>query len=328
MFLGIDGGGTKTAFALVDETGRVLARHQEGSLYHLEIGLDGVQATLARGIAATLAKAGLAPAALRGAWVGLPAFGEDSRVQARLASLPALCLPGVPTGCGNDMACSRAGSLAGEDGIGIVAGTGSMACGAFEGRTVRVGGWGELFGDEGSAYWIAREGLSLFSRMSDGREPRGPLHAMLRERLALDDDLDLCGIVLGGAGNGGGARSDVASYARHVHEAALAGDAAARHVFERAADELAGLVFATRTALRVPAERRLPVSYSGGVLDKGGLALGFLRAALDAGPGAFELRRPVMSPVLGAVCLAAAEAGTPLSREATSRLAEAGGVAA
>ena len=37
------------------------------------------------------------------------------------------------------------------------------------GDRARVGGWGELFGDEGSAYWIAVQGLNAFTRMSDGR---------------------------------------------------------------------------------------------------------------------------------------------------------------
>ena len=71
--------------------------------------------------------------------------------------------------CGNDAVCGWAGALAGEDGINIVAGTGSIGYGEFEGRAARAGGWGELFSDEGSAHWIAREALSLFSRMSDGR---------------------------------------------------------------------------------------------------------------------------------------------------------------
>ena len=50
-----------------------------------------------------------------------------------------------------------------------------MTYGERAGRRSRVGGWGELFGDEGSAYWIAVRGLAAFSRMSDGRLPAGPL---------------------------------------------------------------------------------------------------------------------------------------------------------
>ena len=73
------------------------------------------------------------------------------------------------------MVCGWAGSLAGEDGINVISGTGSMTYGERHGTGHRVGGWGELFGDEGSAYWIAAQGLNAFSRMSDGRLARGPL---------------------------------------------------------------------------------------------------------------------------------------------------------
>ena len=50
----------------------------------------------------------------------------------------------------------------------IVAGIGSICYGERNGAIARCGGWGELFSDEGSAYWIACRGLNLFSRMSDG----------------------------------------------------------------------------------------------------------------------------------------------------------------
>ena len=55
---------------------------------------------------------------------------------------------------------------------------------------MRVGGWGDLFGDEGSAYWISIKGLNAFTRMSDGRLPVGPLHEALRTHLELAADLD------------------------------------------------------------------------------------------------------------------------------------------
>ena len=76
--------------------------------------------------------------------------------------------------CDNDMVCGWAGSLAGEDGINVISGTGSMTYGERQGVGHRVGGWGELFGDEGSAYWIAAQGLNAFSRMSDGRHAARP----------------------------------------------------------------------------------------------------------------------------------------------------------
>ncbi len=71
-FLGIDGGGTKTAFLLIDESGRVLASHTEGPAYYLEIGWEEMRAMLARGIRATFESAALSPANLAFAFLGLP----------------------------------------------------------------------------------------------------------------------------------------------------------------------------------------------------------------------------------------------------------------
>ncbi len=318
MFLGVDGGGTKTAFVLADDRGRVLAAHQEGSLYHPEVGMAEVVATLRRGAERVARDAGIAPGALAGAWVGLPAFGEDSRVQSRLEALPGEAFPGIPVGRGNDLECSHAGALGGQDGISLVAGTGSMTWGRWQGRAVRCGGWGEVFGDEGSAYWIAREGLALFSRMSDGRAGRGPLHALLRQRTGIASDLDLSGLVVSE-----GARSAVAGFAVAVHEAALAGDAAARDVLERAAGELAHLVRATRRLMGVPAGAVVVASTSGSVLGADGLVLPALRRALAAADdeGSIELREPLMTPALGAVALAARTAGRELSPDAVAALA-------
>src|SRR5690606_36453200 len=99
--------------------------------------------------------------------------------------------------CDNDMVCGWAGSLACSDGINIIAGTGSMGYGQRQGTAARAGGWGEAFSDEGSAYWIAAQGLNAYSRMSDGRLSRGALHAVFNAELALEQDLAICARVYG-----------------------------------------------------------------------------------------------------------------------------------
>src|SRR5690606_22317786 len=131
------------------------------------------------------------------AFIGLPAYGEDSATTATMDAMPSALLNVSSYRCANDTVCSWAGSLACEDGISVFAGTGSVAYGQYAGREARAGGWGELIGDEGSAYWIAREGLNLFSRMSDGRTARGPLYDLVRARFGITLDLDLCARIYG-----------------------------------------------------------------------------------------------------------------------------------
>ena len=263
-YLGVDGGGSKTRFLLIDETGNVLASHTEGPAYYLEIGLDALRSMLTRGIEQTLQNGNVTPSALTFAFIGLPAYGEDRTIEPMLDAAPSSVLPPGRYRCGNDMVCGWAGALAGADGINIVAGTGSIAYGEYEGRSARAGGWGELFSDEGSAYWLAREGLTLFSRMSDGRSPRGPLYELVRRHFSLRDDLDLCASIYG---QGVSQRSQFAQLSRLIAEAARADDPAAQRLFARAAAELADMVDAVRDELRVPAEVELTVSCSGGLFE-------------------------------------------------------------
>ena len=317
MYLGVDGGGTKTAFALIDADGRLLARHESGSAYYLETGLEQTAAMLNAGVIETLALAGATPDSVSFAFFGLPAYGEDSLLHAALDALPGEVFAQERYRCGNDMVCSWAGSLACADGISVVAGTGSIAYGRYQGREARAGGWGELFSDEGSAYWIAREGLNLFSRMSDGRTARGPLHAMFRRGLELGADLDLCAEVYS---RRKAERSQVAQLARLVQQAALEGDAQALAIFGRAARELAEIVDAVRRQLQAPDDAALPVSYSGGVFNSGSPVLAPFAQALEQ--GGFALRTPAFPPVIGAALYAAQCGGRFPAPEALVRLGQ------
>lgn len=317
MFLGVDGGGTKTAFALIDAGGTVLARHEESSAYYIEVGMDGAAAMLARGCAAVFAQAGVRPDDLAFAFFGLPAYGEDRAAQAQLDALPRAILGHERYLCGNDMVCSWSGSLACADGISVIAGTGSMAYGEYAGRKARAGGWGELFSDEGSAHWMARAGLALFSRMSDGRAPRGPLYALVRSRLALQEDLDLCGVVYGELK---AERSRVAALAHLVSEAAAQGDLLAQEIVDKAAAELADMVDAVRAALDVPAGAAPPVSHTGGLFGSQGPLRGPFARALAARTGPYRLQEPLLAPSLGAALYAARSNGTPLDAAALARL--------
>src|SRR5699024_890018 len=57
----------------------------------------------------------------------------------------------------NDACMAQYALLDGEDGCLVISGTGSIVIGKFEGVENRVGGYGNLLGDEGSGYDIAKE---------------------------------------------------------------------------------------------------------------------------------------------------------------------------
>ena len=200
------------------------------------------------------------------------------------------------------MVCGWAGSLACADGINIVAGTGSIGYGQRCSAATRVGGWGEAFSDEGSAYWIAMRGLNTYSRMSDGRLPKGPLHAIFNAHFQLENDLDICAHVYGSKAC---VRGELAQLSRQVAEAARAGDILAAGIFGDAGRELAHICDTLRLALHFEPGETVPVSYSGGAFNAGELLLTPLREALFAASPHFDLRPPLHAPHYGAALYAA-----------------------
>jgi N-acetylglucosamine kinase-like BadF-type ATPase len=299
-FLGVDGGGTKTEFVCIDAAGVVIARAVTGTTYHLQIGLEEAVRRLDQGIAAICTALGATPAVFGFVFFGLPAYGEDGTADPLLHAACGRLLGHGRYLCGNDMVCGWAGSLACADGINIVAGTGSIGYGECQGRSARVGGWGEVFGDEGSAYWIAVQGLALFSRMSDGRAPRGPLHSILVEALALKTDLDLCERV---TGPNGMARGDIAALAELVSRAAAQGDTGALAILHAAARELADHAIALRRTLAFAEEAVVPVSWSGGVLTNQSVVReAFVAILRDR--GGFSPAEPAHPPGYGAALYA------------------------
>jgi N-acetylglucosamine kinase-like BadF-type ATPase len=299
-FLGVDGGGTKTAFTLIDSDRNIVAEHQVGSSYYLQVGLLGVSEVLAEGIKAVCADT----STIEHAFFGLPAYGEDSRIDPLLATLPAKLLGHDRYSCGNDMIGGWAGSLGGEDGINIVAGTGSIGYGERHGASARAGGWGEVFSDEGSAYWIAVNGLNAFSRMSDGRSKRGPLYEIFRRHFGLNVDLDICGKVMGEGAN----RDMIAALSVLVARAADEGDALAARIFGQAGKELAEIANGIRIALPFAEDEPVLLSFSGGVFSAGAkIHDPFLRRLNELSDN-FAVVSPKFSPKLGAALYALRQA--------------------
>lgn len=305
-FAGVDGGGTKTHFVLMDGDRNIVGECVGGSSYHLEVGVEGVSRVLIEGLAALTLAAGIGVNDITYSFVGLPAYGEDPATDPLLDRIAATIIGNDRYRCGNDMVCGWAGSLGCEDGINIVAGTGSIGYGERGAATARAGGWGEVISDEGSAYWIAVQGLNAFTRMSDGRLEKGPLYAAFRQRFALTNDIDICAAIMGDTAM---PRSEIASLSQLVTAAAGDGDEAAKAIIIGAAGELAQIADALRRSLGFAKGETVPLSYSGGMLKAGSPVLEpFLTALLRLSPF-FDIREPKFTPGYGAALYAAKLSG-------------------
>ncbi|MDE7220941.1 MAG: ATPase [Oscillospiraceae bacterium] len=297
-FIGVDGGGTKTASAISLPDGKPIAETvREGCSYQM-LGVDGAVTVIIKGVHSCLEAAGIALEDCAGCCLGVPCYGENAENDAAIKEALRQALSPVPVHIVNDVEVGWAGALACRPGIHIVAGTGAIAFGkGLDQKTARCGGWNEFFGDEGSCYWVGREAMSLFTKQADGRIPRGPLYAIVRQALGLSEDMRFIDIVVNDLAP---CRDKVAAFQLYASQAAESGDPAAVSLYQKAARELALLASALRKELVLP--ETASVTYSGGLFRAGGLILDPLAKALDS--CGCVLQKPERSALEGALLLA------------------------
>jgi N-acetylglucosamine kinase-like BadF-type ATPase len=160
-YLGIDGGGSKTKFLLLDGNFSELSRSQSGPSNWLSVGKDAAAAAIRDG---ALALKGPTPDAVCGGFAGA---GRREGLEFYRSVLQPL-FPNSRIRIESDAIVSYAGAIGLEPGVLLIAGTGSIAIGREPGGAmIRVGGWGPHFGDEGSGFWIGREAVRMALRALD-----------------------------------------------------------------------------------------------------------------------------------------------------------------
>lgn len=277
-YIGVDGGGTKTEFAVSSVDGIPKATVRLSGCSHQSIGIDAAVSLIAEGVYQCLATAEISLQDCAGCCAGVPCYGEDAKADRELGEKLRAALTPIPVYLANDVEVGWAGALGCENGIHIVAGTGSIAFGrGMDLKTARCGGWTEFFGDEGSCYWIGREAMSLFTKEADGRAPRGELYQIVRRAFALTEDYDFVNLVLQEFVP---YREKVAQFQLYALQAAVAGDMAAIALYQAAAHELALMIKTLKGRLQLPPEV-INVSYSGGLFQSGEMILKPLRKEIE-----------------------------------------------
>ncbi len=156
LYAGIDGGQTASMAVIGNET-RVLARGGAGAADEIGVTTDSTRMrnALEGALASALAAAGLPPETQFDAIVA-GVSGYEGRIYGQAPRMPTQTFILL-----HDAPIAHAGAFRSEPGVVVIAGTGSVAYAvARDGQTRTSGGWGYLFGDEGSAFWIARTFLA------------------------------------------------------------------------------------------------------------------------------------------------------------------------
>ena len=276
-FIGVDGGASKTAALVVDEHGNRLGSGLAGASNHLRVGIEEATRNVERAVNIALVEA------LR---VFFPRGNFIVDTDARIA---------------------LTGAIGFGAGIVVISGTGSVAFGRnSSGHEGRAGGWGPTLGDEGSGFWIAREGLSAIVRAHDGRGFATSMTDLLCAEYELCSPDDLPRFVYATTTH----VDDIARYGKLVIEAAKNGDDIARDILARAGSELAECVLAIARKLHM-ADSQFPAAFVGGAFHAGDLLLNPMRLRLQRDAPGATLQAPQRSPVEGAAMMAMHTAEAP-----------------
>ncbi len=300
FFLGIDGGGTKTLATIVDARGCVLGTGLAGASNVDDVGIAVATANISEAVNIARAAAKLEVFPFAAAFLGLAGVvSEQDRAFVRGIAESLALARAEDILIDHDCRIALAGGLSGRAGIVLIAGTGSSCYGRNEhGQTWRAGGWGSLISDEGSGYWLGREGLVATVRALDGRDAPTAITAPMLERLEVihPDDL-LHRIYIKGL-----SRTEIAALAPVVLEAARASDKTALKLIKQGSKLLAECVKAVTQKLNLESEGELVLV--GGIFQAAEIILAPFRQSLLEYNLNCKITFPELSPSLGACLLA------------------------
>lgn len=311
-FLGIDGGGTKTCFTLINETGNVINRVIKGPCHPTQIGFENLEKLLTAGLKGIINSSNISKEEITKSYLGLAGYGIVKEIAEGIEEVVSRVFSEMDYILNNDVRVAIAGALSGEDGINVVAGTGSIALALKDEKVLRCGGWGYSIGDEASAYWIGKKSLALFSKQSDGRLEKAQLYEIFKKELGLKTDFEIVSYVNDKLK---GDRGEIAKLAKLCSDAAEKGDEGAIAIFDEAAKEMAEMI---KTLLKNYDKDMVKVSYTGGVFKSGELILKPLRKDLNGCN--IKLVEPELEPDLGACLLAYINAGNIVNKKLIDKL--------
>lgn len=294
-YIGIDGGGTKTSFELYNEAGECVGKSRKATCHPLQVSSSEAIQILEDGVH-DLTK-DLASEADVFIALGLAGYGEDQALRSKIERICEKALKAYEYYLFNDVEIALEGALAGAEGILVIAGTGSIALAKQDNRYQRVGGWGYMLGDEGSAYWISKEIFKHYTMQVDGREEKSELVTLVKEGLDLKEDYDLISYFANEIEND---RRAIAKHAILLEKLLELEDPAALQILEKLAKEIALLI----NTLGKSFDKKIKTSYLGGVFNLGAILFEKIEKELM---DHIELIAPVLSPEEGAILLAKKE---------------------
>ena len=299
IYLGVDGGGTKTQAVLFDEEKNMLGEGFAGASNPLRVGVETTVTNIFRAVDAACDAANKSRGDIVSATFGLAGVRRADlrqRVRERLAQTLRIKSVEVVT----DAEIALFGTTLGEAGVVVIAGTGSICYGRNEaGETAIAGGWGPIAGDEGGGSNIARRGLQAIAKASDGRGEFTKLSDAGADYFRASTPEN----ILIAFYNPQMDNAKIAGFARLVVETAQEGDKVAVEILKDAGIELGLAVNAVIEKLNLET-KKIPIGCVGSIFRAGALLTdSLLKTVQRLAPKAY-LSEPLLQPASAAAEMA------------------------
>jgi N-acetylglucosamine kinase-like BadF-type ATPase len=320
-FIGVDGGGTKTACVIGDGCGHILAECYGESSNIKSRPRDEVQQELWTLIGRVLELSNSETSQLSGIFLGLAGADRPEDREQIVKFLEARLAGTVPITVHNDAITALSAGTWGEAGIVLISGTGSIAYGYLPDtdKHVRAGGWGYLLGDEGSGFDIGKKALTAVMKQHDGRGERTKLTELVLSHWSLTDPNRIITHVYAQSN----ARTAMAEVSKLVVIAAKSGDLIALAIIHEAINELVEMAVTVKRRLyqmQPGAENdALPLVLSGGVFSDDWF-MSQLGEHADIRTSGLVISRLRIPPVAGCYILALKQGGIRISDTVKNRI--------
>ena len=236
LYLGVDGGGTKTRAAVADDQEKISGQGMAGSGNYRVVGLKQASHNINQAIRAALSRAGARINDVQSAFFGLGSINSSTDQKMWAREIKRVYGKKIKyLGVANDTVIALHSGTKKGFGCAVIAGTGSN-CYAVNtrGETAWTGGLGRLFADQGSAYWLAREMFKAIGKSFDGRGEKSILEQLYLRQIGSADIRSSLSKLNEYYAN----KTRLASLAPLVERAANQGDTVARKILQEAAAEL------------------------------------------------------------------------------------------
>ena len=291
--LGVEGGGTKTAWVFVETVSGANASAWEFRVLEQgKLPASNFRLTSPERLRAILAEL---PKQIDRAGVFLAGCGtEEDR-----CTLKQMCLeiwPNAKIVTGSDRDSGLAAALDRGDGIVVNAGSGSSVTGRRGERIERAGGWGHILGDAGGGYFLSIHALRLVLREHDLGRSEMDFTAKILRVLSLNNLDELVRWVQTAD------KMELAMLATVVFEAATAGDGRMMEIIEEGARVLCEYTEAVASRLHLLAPK---VVLIGGLFQRDSIYTHAFRRRLKKNLPDARVTTAERAPELGAAWLAA-----------------------